>query len=348
MSLANGYAKSCSTAAKSAKAQPDSCPEIFCTTRYPRTTNTSVDSMSSTSTDPDSLAPNSFIYHSDVPDANDFEAALPRDLPGYTPTWETSGQVCNYCAQTVFSPQFISIVTEIWNRKFVQSKQPAYKRRTSDLILASRRGCPWCGRLVAYLNGLAYSLDRYLNLLEDDQWVSCEFRIGIVRTSQNGKLDLKVGWRGLCFRLQLQLNTTIMDQGFVMFPELDKNMDLSSRECFNGIRSFRRQCHLEHGVGSSSSDVSHDAIQESWDRPSRVIDVGSLPMRLVDYSRSRWSEGYVALSYSWGQDHTYLLTRPRLKNLMETLDMSLMPATICDAISVSQRLDIRYLWVDAL
>ncbi|KFA81121.1 hypothetical protein S40288_00974 [Stachybotrys chartarum IBT 40288] len=57
---------------------------------------------------------------------------------------------------------------------------------------------------------------------------------------------------------------------------------------------------------------------------------------------------YAALSYCWGGDQAIKCTRARLGLLNRGIPLSNLPGTIRDAALVCQRMDLQYLWVDAL
>lgn len=85
--------------------------------------------------------------------------------------------------------------------------------------------------------------------------------------------------------------------------------------------------------------------------PSRVLDVTtpSLP-KLVsrDSIPSSKDRTYSTLSYVWGTAQPYVLTSHSEGALRQGIDCALLPQTVQDAIHVVSRLNIRYLWVDAL
>ena len=57
---------------------------------------------------------------------------------------------------------------------------------------------------------------------------------------------------------------------------------------------------------------------------------------------------YAALSYVWGQNQTYVLNDETFEEKRRGLDVSRLPQTIIDAITVTKGLGLTYLWVDAL
>ena len=62
--------------------------------------------------------------------------------------------------------------------------------------------------------------------------------------------------------------------------------------------------------------------------------------------RRRWK--YAALSYCWGGSPNLTTTISNLKSRTKNIPWAEIPSTIQDAITVTRRLGIRYIWVDAL
>jgi hypothetical protein len=86
---------------------------------------------------------------------------------------------------------------------------------------------------------------------------------------------------------------------------------------------------------------------------SRLIDVGSGELRIVETSSTSFSEsdrasGFAALSYVWGTNQTFVLLSTTANELMSGFDLEKLPQTIQDAVTVARKLEFRYLWVDAL
>ncbi|KAJ6487832.1 heterokaryon incompatibility protein-domain-containing protein [Mycena sanguinolenta] len=81
--------------------------------------------------------------------------------------------------------------------------------------------------------------------------------------------------------------------------------------------------------------------------PTRVIDC-----RDPDHPRLVISDPsdkllYVALSYVWGEKQPHSTTTANFKNYTAAINLLLIPKTIRDAITVTRKLGLRYLWVDA-
>lgn len=81
--------------------------------------------------------------------------------------------------------------------------------------------------------------------------------------------------------------------------------------------------------------------------PSRVLDVASGPVRLVIPARSTTGR-YAALSYCWGSVGNLTTTSSNLDKRIAGIEWDEIPNLIQDVIRIVRRLEIRYLWVDAL
>ncbi|RYO97731.1 hypothetical protein DL765_011108 [Monosporascus sp. GIB2] len=84
--------------------------------------------------------------------------------------------------------------------------------------------------------------------------------------------------------------------------------------------------------------------------PTRVIDVGetgsSRGPRLVETQRR--SGEYAALTHCWGGKINPMLTTHTLGAFLVSLPYAELPANFRDAITITKRLGLRYLWIDAL
>ena len=59
-------------------------------------------------------------------------------------------------------------------------------------------------------------------------------------------------------------------------------------------------------------------------------------------------DDYVALSYCWGGDQAVKTTKATLEKHKTGIPIYSLPATIRDAITVTRRVGIGFLWVDSL
>ncbi|KAH7083079.1 heterokaryon incompatibility protein-domain-containing protein, partial [Paraphoma chrysanthemicola] len=128
-----------------------------------------------------------------------------------------------------------------------------------------------------------------------------------------------------------------------------------SDEAIHLIEQWLHRCLGGHGNCSTASSNM---------LPSRVIDVGPAngsrhPYLYVPSESSNYaklpdvSQRYIALSYCWGS-HLWagkdpqITTASSLEARKREIRMTDLPQTIRDAVLITRRLGIRYLWVDAL
>ncbi len=112
-----------------------------------------------------------------------------------------------------------------------------------------------------------------------------------------------------------------------------------SEDCWKIVENWISTCTTEHGKCSQPSTLP---------LPTRVIDVSGLRPTLVD---GRCISGpYTALSHCWGQGHHPLshTTTQTINDFRIGIDVFDLPATFRDAIEVTRRLKVKYLWIDSL
>lgn len=84
--------------------------------------------------------------------------------------------------------------------------------------------------------------------------------------------------------------------------------------------------------------------------PRRVLDVvdfdNGSDVRLWQSNGKR--AAYVALSHTWGQKHTFMTNRSNLRERLRGIKFQSLPKTFQDAIFMTRKLKIRYLWIDSL
>ncbi|KAI0360125.1 HET-domain-containing protein [Trametes cingulata] len=98
-----------------------------------------------------------------------------------------------------------------------------------------------------------------------------------------------------------------------------------------------------------------ECIRNHKDCPKSTAN-GPLPTRVIDckdpahprlFNSGGTAGQYAALSYVWGEDQTKKTTQANLATYTRGIDLALIPQTIRDAIGVTQRVGLRYLWVDS-
>lgn len=123
------------------------------------------------------------------------------------------------------------------------------------------------------------------------------------------------------------------------------NRDLGSEACFELLQEQLRQCMECHGSCQQSANTRENFI------PSRVVDVSSPELgriRLANGSDLPASSPYVALSYCWGGSQAESTTISNIHGRYHGFSVDSQPQSIKDAILVTKRLGIKYIWVDSL
>jgi len=119
--------------------------------------------------------------------------------------------------------------------------------------------------------------------------------------------------------------------------------DAAGDTAFSYARSWISQCHSNH---------EHCKKQTSVALPSRLIDVEieqDTPWVKLHTSEPNGELGsYAALSYCWGGPQPVVASTESLEKLKAGIAVMALPQTIKDAVEVTRKLGLRYLWVDAL
>lgn len=77
-------------------------------------------------------------------------------------------------------------------------------------------------------------------------------------------------------------------------------------------------------------------------RVLKIVDAQSLALVSEEYGH------YIALSYCWGGPQTFATTKDTLFTMQEGFATISLPQTIQDAVNVTRKLGVQYLWVDSL
>lgn len=117
---------------------------------------------------------------------------------------------------------------------------------------------------------------------------------------------------------------------------------VDSDDVFSNVKMWMNRCLQHHDCCGTLNDPP--------ELPTRVLDVLSRgnedKVQLYESNHHRGS--YVALSYVWGGDQPYKTTQTNLNRYQNEISVSTLSKTIQDAIKCTRKLQVRYLWVDAL
>jgi hypothetical protein len=80
--------------------------------------------------------------------------------------------------------------------------------------------------------------------------------------------------------------------------------------------------------------------------PSRVLDVSKNQINLTD--GDGLEDNYIALSHCWGNNANFKTTKATFQQKRRGIDFEMLPQTFKDAVTITRRLGISYLWIDSL
>lgn len=121
-------------------------------------------------------------------------------------------------------------------------------------------------------------------------------------------------------------------------PPVTVRQEPSTISC---ARYWMRECRKHHYLCDASRKAS---------LPSRVIDVdvkGSGRRPFLKISKNEVAH-YVALSHTWSSSRSLRLTSRNLEDLQQSIPMEDLSQTFRDAIHITRKLDIQYLWIDSI
>lgn len=116
-------------------------------------------------------------------------------------------------------------------------------------------------------------------------------------------------------------------------------------DVFETARHWIHHCRENHQECKPASGGGYGAL------PTRVIDVGTDTPGASD-ARLYISQGevgpYAALSHCWGGEIPFSLKQDDLLEKQACLALGHMPRNFQDAVTITRKLGLRYLWIDAL
>lgn len=117
-------------------------------------------------------------------------------------------------------------------------------------------------------------------------------------------------------------------------------------DCLQSAIHWFQSCSTQH-------PACNDMGNHSSLLPTRLLDVqrtghDESPGRLIFTTELPSNVDYVTLSYVWGNADQLMLTTNNVHSMLQSLPKEELPQAVTDAISVTRRLGVRYLWVDSL
>ncbi|KAL2062594.1 hypothetical protein VTL71DRAFT_5666 [Oculimacula yallundae] len=124
------------------------------------------------------------------------------------------------------------------------------------------------------------------------------------------------------------------------------SLSTGSDASFDLARRWLLRCKSDH-------KVCHDAERSVKIAPTRVLDVGSdkeptirLKSPHQEWGHQEWE--YVSLSHRWGDSQPLRLLKDNIETFQSEIKWEDLPQTFRDAVTITQKLGYRFLWIDSL
>ncbi|KAK0502566.1 heterokaryon incompatibility protein-domain-containing protein [Armillaria luteobubalina] len=249
---------------------------------------------------------------------------------------EIHNLVCETCWHTFFSPDsFHTAWASQYEPIFSESAHFSYITLTWGQI--QQTTCHWCTLLCREVKMFQ---DIYENTTQTPS-KKRKFQVGL-RFAQESELDDTVTLLLVIddtWKTVFQIHTTENDPAARFIRDREVFWDIDSPESYNLIKKRIDEC--------SRHDRCPQPRHQGVHLPTRVIDCADegQPRLFVGLG----AEGnYVALSYVWGENQPNCTKSSNLDSYTEAIPLDNIPKTILDAITVTRKLGLRFLWVDAL
>ncbi|KAL0947866.1 hypothetical protein HGRIS_010501 [Hohenbuehelia grisea] len=168
--------------------------------------------------------------------------------------------------------------------------------------------------------------------------------------SSENVVEVRVGFSSTKDVVEITVNGSLCWFGYVYATQDDPAAALiPGRNLFREVGTDRaisfamellRDCNEHHSDCQPPPDPSPLL-------PTRVIDCTD-PSRPHLVTTDARRDRYVALSYVWGEGQPHKTTKANIVSYHSFIDPATLPSTILDAINVTHRLGLPYLWIDSL
>ncbi|KAH7069955.1 heterokaryon incompatibility protein-domain-containing protein [Paraphoma chrysanthemicola] len=252
------------------------------------------------------------------------------------PLKQKAVNLCQSCA-TIFSGADVSFHLES------RSGLKVYRMRWG-MIQAAIQGCEFCRRL---LPTWAEESEKYKEEREStDKKLKFSFQISPKAANQivaSGHRQL-----GHPLRICFDISTTLDDPASTVIPYRTINNEVNSEQIYSRIREWLEHCDRSHTECGAPAFESKATLL-----PSHLIVVHAATdstnlVHLESTEGVTESVQYSALSYCWGDGQKHVTTMHSYATYLDRIEVCTLPKSIQDAIHVTRKLGLRYLWVDAL
>ena len=164
------------------------------------------------------------------------------------------------------------------------------------------------------------------------------------------------GWK---LHFILKLSGTNLTPGWLAFSNFRWEAISERRaDVLGGSNALRSRNYVSEWLRSCTTSHSQcrrtNTAEDDW-YPTRPLDISSedhqhnskAPPRLIETAERMPSGPYVTLSHRWASSGQQVLTTTNNIEAFK-VQVTMLPKTFRDAITVARRLGIRYLWIDSL
>ncbi|KAI6260542.1 hypothetical protein MCOR29_008042 [Pyricularia oryzae] len=279
---------------------------------------------------------------------------------------------CSFCEELSIERLVELTAVEYRGGRFPDDAFYQHHATIEDLVDSADGGCEFCQFIVACAEATpcTRNLDEDLSFLEFCQ--ECEMRstdVKIAIHAHHTDKDQTIGEVKLLDTVQIWLgpNPPYDYQEMEEYCHLEWPLNLNIR-----VPRERPLIVGNHRIGRNQLDPdlgsdANFAVARSWfdaccnehngcpprtmnELPTRLVDVGEAPDWNVRLAETQGGRGeYVALSHCWGMGSMKLtLRQDNLKPFLETIPVAELPANFRDAITITRKLGMRYIWIDSL
>ncbi|KAH6679264.1 heterokaryon incompatibility protein-domain-containing protein [Halenospora varia] len=273
-------------------------------------------------------------------------ATLDQQIYDLLPQIPVTNNYCPSCQRLLDKwPEIIIKVPQYVPDEFGVPYQQLHFKNTLELEAGYRNGCRLCTLFVQCTFKRGYSLEGWHRKEKRLNCLGKPTEILVSIQSDNGYYNLTLTWPGLTNYCWLPADPLYCV----------KNYDQQLFTLGKDATHLTADCDLSQLELASkwlnACSETHESCQPTQDRqlPTRLIDVGSTPIRLVQTSSlSTNNPRYATLSHCWGTRDFFTLQEDNFEELMTTIPEEKLTRTFLDAVHITRSLGLQYLWIDSL
>ncbi|KFY11433.1 hypothetical protein V492_04458 [Pseudogymnoascus sp. VKM F-4246] len=274
------------------------------------------------------------------------EATLEKKIQELSPLVPISNGYCPNCQKLLdeWSGIIKKVPEYVLDDESDEPYQQPHFKGTLELETGHRNGCLLCTLFVQCSIARGYSLENWHRKENRLICLGKSTQILVTVSSAEGYFLLTLTWPGLDNDCWFPTNP------LYCIKETDQQLFKAGMEATR-LTSHRDISQLELAKKWLDGCLeTHEFCKpiEDYQLPTRLIDLGSTPIRLVQSSELATKPRYATLSHCWGTQDFYKLEQDNLKDFMTAIPEEKLTKTFQDAIYITRSLNLRYLWIDCL